>query len=210
MSDLLLHDFELDDECYKVRLAASLMGIAVERRPVNVIPGREPETAPMLALNPLGRLPTLEDGGLVLRDPQAIVAHLAHTHDPDRRWLPADPAGFAGVLDWLAFVARDLDAARKARAAAFFGHGLPPTGVVAAARQALTVMEDHMVHRGFAGAGWFVGDRPTIADVVLFPAFALSRDWGLDHEAFPALRKWARRMRRLPGFVTMPGIPDYA
>ena len=42
-----------------------------------------------------------------------------------------------------------------------------------------------------------------------FPAFALSRDFGIDHDAFPALRRWARRLRRLPGFVTMPGIPDY-
>ena len=39
---------------------------------------------------------------------------------------------------------------------------------------------------------------------------ALSRDIGVDHDDFPALRAWVRRMRALPGFVTTPGVPDYA
>jgi hypothetical protein len=38
---------------------------------------------------------------------------------------------------------------------------------------------------------------------------ALSRDFGVDHDEYPALRRWARRFRKLPGFLTMPGIPDY-
>ena len=36
-----------------------------------------------------------------------------------------------------------------------------------------------------------------------------SRDFGIDHDEYPALRRWARRFRALPGFKTMPGIPDY-
>ena len=45
--------------------------------------------------------------------------------------------------------------------------------------------------------------------LALFPAIALSRDHGIDHEAYPALRRWMRSVRALPGFRTMPGIPDY-
>jgi glutathione S-transferase len=55
-----------------------------------------------------------------------------------------------------------------------------------------------------AGAG------PTIADVAVFPAIALSRDAEIEHDEYPALRRFIRRFRALPGFVTMPGIPDYA
>ena len=35
------------------------------------------------------------------------------------------------------------------------------------------------------------------------------RQFGIDHDEYPALRRWARRFRTLPGFKTMPGIPDY-
>jgi hypothetical protein len=39
-------------------------------------------------------------------------------------------------------------------------------------------------------------------------AFALGRDFGVDHDERPALRQW--RYFRVPtGFLTMTGIPDY-
>ncbi len=66
-----------------------------------------------------------------------------------------------------------------------------------------------MTRREFAGHSWFAADGPTIADIALFPAIALSRDFGIDHDEFPALRRWMRRVRAVPGFITMPGIPSY-
>ncbi len=54
-----------------------------------------------------------------------------------------------------------------------------------------------------------VGGTPTIADVALFSAIALSRDFGIDHDEFAALRRWMDHVRTLPGFITMPGIPSY-
>jgi len=65
----------------------------------------------------------------------------------------------------------------------------------AASSRAIRVMEDHMTARGFAQAEWFAADHATIADIALFPAFALSRDFGIDHDEYPALRRWARRFR---------------
>lgn len=209
MSLPLLYDFALDDECYKVRLVLGILGIAHDTHPVDVIPGRAQQGPELLRLNPLGRLPILVDGLTILRDPHSIAAYLAIAHDPARTWLPADPAGFGATMDWVCFAARDLDAARAARAAALLTDAPPPPALVAAALRALTLMEDHMVHRGFAGGSWFATDHPTIADLALFPGFALSRDYGVDHEAFPALRRWARLVRGLAGFRTMPGIAEY-
>jgi glutathione S-transferase len=77
------------------------------------------------------------------------------------------------------------------------------------ARGAFRDMEDHMTARELDGGDWFVGGKPTIADVALFPAIALSRDTGIEHDAYPALGRWIRRFRGLPGFRTMPGVPDY-
>ncbi len=209
MTGLVLHDFELDENCYKVRLLLAALGLTVRRVAVNMLPGAEQTRPPLLLLNPLGTLPILENGALALRDAEAILAYLAVRYDPARLWLPAEPGGFSATMAWLVFAARDLHAAVLARRHAMFDEPADGPAVGAAARRAFRIMEDHATARRLAGADWFVGDGPTLADIALFPSFALSRDFGVEHEAYPALRRWARRVRTLPGFTTMPGIPDY-
>jgi glutathione S-transferase len=206
---LTLYNYELDEGCYGVRLALSMLGLPWTPVAVDVFPGREQTTPPYLALNPAGRLPILGDGDLVLHGTEAILAHLAHAHDPARRWLPSDRDLFARVMQWLNFSARDLAVTIAARQHALFGAPGDEGMLQAASRQAIRIMDDHMTARGFARAHWFAAPHPTIADIALFPAFALSRDFGIDHDEYPALRRWARRFRALPGFDTMPGIPEY-
>ena len=204
-----LYDFELDDECYKVRLAFSLMGIAVTRRKVDVLPGLEPESSGLRALNPFGRVPILVDGDIVVHDAQAIIAYGAQALADDPAWLPRAPAEFGAVMAWLFAAARELSACGAARRHAMQDGAYPDPSLVRAARQALLTLEDHLVRRGFAGRAWLVGDRPSIAEPVIFPSFMLSRDFGLEHDEFPALRRWARHVRALPGFIVMPGIPAF-
>ena len=43
----------------------------------------------------------------------------------------------------------------------------------------------------------------------IFAPVMLSHDAGIGHEDYPMINLWQRRVRRLEGFVTMPGIPDY-
>ena len=209
MTGLVLHDFALDENCYKVRLLLAALGLDARRIAVDMVPGAEQARPPLLLLNPLGTLPILEDGALALREAEAILPYLALRHDPARRWLPAEPGAFGAVSAWLVFAARDLHAAVLARRHALFDEPADGPAATTAARRAFGIMEDHATARRLAGADWFVGDGPTLADVALFPSFALSRDFGVEHESYPALRRWARRVRTLPGFTTMPGLPDY-
>jgi glutathione S-transferase len=46
------------------------------------------------------------------------------------------------------------------------------------------------------------------ADLALYPAVALSRDVGLEHDEFPALRHWLRAVRASAPDVRMPGVLD--
>lgn len=209
MPALVLYNYDLDESCYKVRLALSLLGLEWQTVAVDVFPGKEHQTLPYLAMNPAGRLPILRDGELVLHGTEAILAHLARTYDPSGRWLPQDGAAFATVMQWLIFSARDLDVTIAARQHSLFDAPGHMATLRDASRRAIRIMDDHMTARGFARAGWFAAHHATIADIALFPAFALSRDFGIDHDEYPALRRWARGFRALPGFKTMPGIPDY-
>jgi glutathione S-transferase len=209
MTEIVLYNYDLDENCYKVRIALSMLGISYRTVAVNTFPGREHKTPAFLARNPLGSLPVIEDGDITLFGAEAILSHLAASHDSARTWLPIGGADFAGVMQWLMYSAGELAVASSARAHALFDAPGDETALRAGAREALRVMDDHVTARGFAGCGWFAGNGPTIADIALFPAFALSRDFGVDHDEYPALRRWARRFRALPGFLTMPGIPDY-
>ncbi len=209
MTELTLYNYELDENCYRVRLLLSFLGIKPRLIAVNVFPGGETATPAYRAHYPEGRLPLLDDGGANIADVPAILTHLARHHDPEQRWLPPDPQRAAAITGWLTFLTQRLAPATAARSAAIFGLPGDENALRRQAREALNAMEDHRIERAIEGEDWFAGPSPTLADIALFPAFALCRDYGIDHDGFPALRRWARLFRQLPGFTAMPGIPDY-
>jgi glutathione S-transferase len=206
---LTLYDYELDEHCYKVRLLFGALDRPYVKIAVDVHPGREHLSARYLKLNPLGALPILTEGDFVLRGAEAILAYLSRKFDRSRTWLPDDPATFAEVMQWLAFAGSALAPASAARLHAMLEADADEAAVARASRLAFRHMDDHMTKREFDDAQWFVGHAPTIADIALFPAIALSRDFGIDHDEYPGLRRWMGRVRTIPGFITMPGIPAY-
>ncbi|MBB2200389.1 glutathione S-transferase family protein [Gluconacetobacter tumulisoli] len=210
MPDLVLHDDVLDENCYRVRLFLSLLGHRARTVAVNVVPGGAQDSPAFRAISPAGILPVLRIAGVDVCGAGAALLVLAHESGGhgSGTWLPRDPAGFAEVAHWLAFAGGPLTAAVRARRVFLFGEPGDRDGLRRQGAAALRIMEDHLALRWLDGRPWFAGDGPTVADVALFPSFALCRDWEVGHEAFPALRRWMRRMRARPGFVTMPGIPD--
>jgi glutathione S-transferase len=209
MSEITLYNYELDESSYRARLLLSMLGLEWKAIAVDMFPGEEQRKPPMLALNPLGTLPVIRDGDLVLHGTAAILLYLAKAYDPARHWLPHEPAAFGAVSQWLGFSETAMAPAIEARLLALFDTTGDAQGLREAARKAFRIMDDHMTARHFDGKDWFVGNGPTLADLALFPSFALSRDYGVDHDEYPALRRWIRRFRTLKGFHTMPGIPDY-
>ncbi len=204
-----LYDYVLSGSCYKVRLLLGFLGVDHETVPVDFYPGKAHKAEPLLTLNPLGQIPIYEDDGLVLRDAQAILAHIANKHDAQGAWLPRDPHLFGPVMMWLSFAGGELMAISGARMIATLNYPGDLEALVGRGRAALRVLDDHLADVGLAGGTWIVGDRPTIADVAMFPYVALSHDAGIGHEDYPAVHRWQRAFRKLPGFRSMPGVPDY-
>ena len=209
MSALTLYNFDLDENCYRVRLLISMLGLEANMVAVDMVPGFEHLKPPVIDLNPLGDIPVLVDGDLVVSGPVSILAYLARRYGGEAWAEPDDIADYAHSAMWLEFAASELAAVRDARLVSLFGLSGDLAELTARGRRALRIMEDHMTLRSFDAAPWFVGTRASIVDIALFPAFALSRDWNVGHEGYPALRRWARGVRALSGFRTMPGIPDY-
>ncbi len=204
---LRLYDYVLSGSCYKVRLLASLLGVAYESVLVDFYPGNEHRHPDFLALNPAGTLPVLVDGDLVLTETQAILAYLASTKDPSGQWLPKDsPADLAKIMQWLAFSGRLTDTAGAARLHDMLNRPLDIEAARRGALKAFRELEGHLNERRFEGGIFLVEDHPTIADIACFAYTALSPDGGIEHDDFPAIRSWLYAIKSLDRFITMPGI----
>ena len=195
-----LYDYVLSDGCYKVRLLLSLLGVPYTTQAVDFFPGREHETEAFRAINPAGTLPVLDDDGTIVAGAETILVHLARKHD----------AGWLAPTDhWLDFAGKDMAALTEARLASLLGLPGDLDALRKSGRRALRDLEDHVSDRQLAGLDWVEGERASIADIALLPHVALSHDAGIGLEDYPALNLWQRRVRKLPNFIGMPGIPDY-
>ena len=96
---MILHDFELSPDCYKLRLFLSILGQRYEVVPVDVFPGREHESEGFRRLSPNGTVPVLDINGRLWTDPEATLVHLAQ---------------FYGAIAWLEALERDDRVARQA------------------------------------------------------------------------------------------------
>lgn len=204
---LKLHNYVLSGNCYKIRLLIHFLRLKAELVPVDFFPGLEHKTPAFLDLNPLGQLPVLEDGDLVLRDAQAILLYLANRYDDTQLWWPAnDPVKLGQVAMWLAFADQITATASAARLHDVLGYDLDVVAARKGANAAFRVLEDHLTEQGFSGRGWLVGDTATIADIACFPYTALAGDGGIVLDPYPAIRRWIRRFMAIDGFENMPGI----
>ncbi|MBY3177209.1 glutathione S-transferase family protein [Rhizobium leguminosarum] len=200
-----LYDYILSPSCYKVRLMAALAGVKLELRPVDFHPGAEHRGPELLALNPAGSIPILEDGDLILTESSAILVYLATKAGPE--WLDNGTAEEAArVQQWLSFSGRLTASLGAARLHEML---LRPGDIGALQAQgiaALRELEAGLVEQGLRGMRFLAAGRPTIADIACFPYVALAPDGGVTLDAYPAIRLWSRALRALDKFIEMPGI----
>lgn len=201
-----LYDYPLSGSCYKVRLFLHMLELEYETIPVDFYPGKEHKRAHFLALNPLGQLPVLDDGGFVLRDAQAILTYLAANYDEDGTWLPREPRQLGETFMWLAFAGGEIMNSSAARLGRMFKYDLDVATLQQRARAAFRVLDDHLLEREVLGKSWLATDNPTIADIACFPYVALSGDGGIALDDYTYARKWIDRFKALRGFIEMPGI----
>lgn len=201
-----LYDYVLSGSCYKVRLFLSMIDTSYETVPVDYYPGGEHKTPEFLEINPLGQIPVLRDGDLTLRDAQAMLVYLAGKYDPARTWYPEDAETQGQIAMWLSFAGGEIMNSSAARLHDMLFYDFDIDKARTAARAAFRVLDDHLTDREIDGADWIVGNTPTIADIACFPYVALSGDGGITLDDYNAIRRWIARIKKIPGFVVMPGI----
>ncbi len=196
-----LHRFALSGHAHRVELMLSLLGVAHELVEVDLARGAQ-RTPEFLALNPLGQVPVIEDGGAVVCDSNAILVYLARTRDVARRWLPEDARAQAEVQRWLTAASGPLlFGPASARISHLFKRPHDPQAV-GLARQLFDRMERHL-----DGRDWLAAPHATIADVAMYSYTAHAPEGGIALEPWTRLQAWLARVEALPGFVGMVRSP---
>ncbi|HAL40289.1 MAG TPA: glutathione S-transferase [Polaromonas sp.] len=195
-----LYDTDISGSCYKIRLLLNILGQQYETIPVDFV-NKEHKTPKYTALNPFGEIPIFEDGELRLRDAQAIMVYLAKKYDKTKQWYPDDATAMGQIQQWLSTGGGEVMNAAAARLVKVLNYPMDLEKLQAGAHRVFKIMDDHLAGREFLELG-----HPTIGDIACFPYTALAGEGGIDLSGYKNVLAWIERMKRLPGFITMPGI----
>jgi glutathione S-transferase len=205
VSDLpTLHEFAASGNCYKIRLLLAHLGRPYARREYDITQGatRTPEF--LARVGPNGRIPVWEEDGRFLPESNAILWRIAEGTD----WLPGDAWERADALRWLFWEQYNHEPnIATLRFWMTYGGGIDARpawqqAAVGAKRamgeEALALMEAHLATRD-----WFVGARPSIADIALYAYTHVAGEAGFDLSGRPAVMAWLARVAALPGHVLL-------
>ncbi len=191
-----------------VMLFAAEAGIELDRQVVDLSTGEQAQPA-FQAVNPVGLVPVLEDGGFRLTESSAILKYLADkTGSPTYPTDPQDRARINEAMDWCnANLYRDLGfnlvypqlfphhARRSAEGtAAAVAWGLERT------RHWLDILDRHLIG---PDASHLCLGRLTLADFLGAGQITLAEAIGFDFGAYPNVARWLDGMKALPGWAAV-------
>jgi glutathione S-transferase len=194
---VLLYDSAVSGNCYKVRLLLAHLGVAYERRNVDVVDrtGREF----LDGLNPARRVPTLVlDDGRPLAESNAILWYFGE----GTRFVPDDRFTRAQVLQWLFFEQYEHEPALAVARFLKTYSGRPELyearreELAKRGERVLASMEAHL-----DGREWLVDGAMSLADVSLYAYTHAADEGGFALDPYPAIRAWLARVASSPGHV---------
>jgi glutathione S-transferase len=151
-------------------------------------------------MNPMGRVPTLDDGGFVLWESHTIVRYLCAKHSAGNLW-PTDLRLRAGAERWMDWAFSFQAAMRDV----FWGLiRTPPEkrdakAIAAGCKQSAelaAMLDAHLAARPYvAGASFTMGDIPIGCEVQRWLRVPIERP------PLPHLEAWFERLRERPPFV---------
>lgn len=111
------------------------------------------------------------------------------------------------VSMWLSFADAITSTASAARLHDGMFYDFDIESCRAGAHRLFRVLDEHLWFAEQECQDWICSsEHPTIADLACFPYVMLSEEGGISRLDYPAIRRWCDRVKRIPGFIAMPGI----
>ncbi len=202
MSGLTIYGIPTSRALRSVWMAEELhqeIGLAYKNIPTHFIDeSKEPD---YLAINPNGRVPAMDDDGLILFESMAINLYLARKHK-DSALSPRDLAEDAQATQWSFWAMTELEPNIIALVVRHPKIAMSPPNpeIEDAAREAierpLKVLDAHL-----DGRDWLFGDRFTVADLNVSAVMSLSKFIGLEFSAYPHVQDWFDRCLARPAYA---------
>ncbi|RMD40754.1 hypothetical protein DV735_g4369, partial [Chaetothyriales sp. CBS 134920] len=225
MSAGTLYSWPESGNSYKVRLLAALLGLDLKIHDIDFLKD-EQHQPPFLAINPRGEVPTLVTAdNKTLTDSSSILVYLAGTYahsgspGPSTFWS-TEIYEQAQIIDWLAFSNSWVQFGVFTNRAILSYNG--PYNALGSndkwSQDKLAVLLEEGAIRGNKSLQilqtwletheWLALGRPTIADVSVFVYVALAPMGDIALTPYPAVLAWIERVKKLPGFISIPGLDD--
>lgn len=192
-----LYGYRPSMNAYKVRLLLSQLRLAYEWVEVSIFEGAS-HTEEFLKMNPAGAVPVLEpEPGEYISESNAILCYLAEgtSFFSSERWAKAK------TLQWLFFeqdyVQPSLATLRHWRLTGKISRRAPED---VANREKSTFGMLQALSRGLGAKDFLVGNY-SIADIALFAYVHRAAEAGFDLADFPAIQRWAERVKRTKDFT---------
>jgi maleylacetoacetate isomerase/maleylpyruvate isomerase len=188
---------------YRVRIVLALKGLDYDYEPVNLLKG-EQRSAPYLAGNPQGLVPTLvtEDGDRLAQS-LAICEYLEEKF-PEPSVLPKDAIGRARARAIAAAIACEAQPFQNQRVQKYLrDEAAFDDGKIAAwldrwVGGALAAVETMVAE---TGGKFCVGDQPSLADAFLVPQLYAAERFKVDVSKFARLNAVHARCATHPAFI---------
>jgi len=200
---LLLYDNPVSSNALKARFALAEVELPYERR---TVPFDLPRPDWYLAVNPVGGIPTLDDGGFVVSESNTILRYLALRERRDDLY-PSDPVERARVdelLDRWSLTFRPAFFRYEAPALGFapgkgMGGAEPDAAALPAVAEAIAPVLRTL--DALVGSSGEPLGRFTIADIAAAPVLYRTTHTGLDLSPYPNVMRWRDAVVARPAFA---------
>jgi len=195
MSKITFYAHPRSGPSYRVGLALALMQLPHSFEIVD-LPGGGTRAPEYMAKSRFGNVPCLQDGDLYIVQSAAILEHLA---DVSRKFGGASAAERARIREWLYWDFDRLSPGLFRSRAYKQGIRKAEPDVVASYRAegeaGLAVLEEWLSRHQ-----WLANDKPTIADISVYPGVYYAADGGFDLSKYPGISAWKARVEAMPGY----------
>jgi glutathione S-transferase len=145
--------------------------------------------------HPLGRVPVLEDGDQLLYESGAICMQLADKHPEVGLLPPLGTAERGRAYQWVSFASAEIE---PPLFEAWMQNERDPERAAKARKRFDNAAG--AVHEQLGGAEFLVGDRFTVADIMIGTALLFTVRPGFFDELSPRLKEYVGRLRERPAF----------